>query len=252
MEEQIQNIISAEELFGEKNQLVEQVGGEALSGISSLGLYSPVAPAVIALLFIFISVHHFALFRHLIVSYFSKQGNNSDAPLFAAEIKNVKLFTSLVGSLLLSLLIMRLSVEPWTAPAFVAFDNLSVWEIGGISLGAILATFLVERFMLYIVGVVSERTDLCNMIWHAKHLYFSLLIILLAPMLILMLLTEGKAAEIALYISVLVCSLSLILFVKETFLLFRTQRFSIFHWFLYLCALEFFPLSLLVAPIVRG
>ena len=252
MEEQIQNIISAEELFGAKNQLVEQVGGEALSGISSLGIYYQCATAVIALLFIFISVHHFAIFRHLIASYFSKQRNDSDEPLFAAEIKNIKLFTSLVGSLLLALMVMRLSVEPWATPAFAALDKFSVWELGGLSLGAILATFLGERFMLYIVGLVSERTDLCNMIWHAKHLYFSIIIILLAPMLILMLLTEGKAAEIALYISVLVCSLSLILFVKETFLLFRTQRFSIFHWFLYLCALEFFPLSLLLAPIVRG
>ena len=252
MEEQIQNIISAEELFGEKNQLVEQVGGGALSEISSLGLFYQCATAAIALLFIFILVHHFTIFRHLVGSYFSKQGSNSDTPLFAAEIKNIKLFTSLVGSLLLSLLIMRLSVESWAAPAFVAFTSLSVWEIGAISLGAILITFLVERLMLYIVGVVSERTDLCNMIWHTKHLYFSILIILLSPMLILMLLTDGKVAEIALYTSVIVCSLSLILFVKETFLLFRTQRFSIFHWFLYLCALEIFPLSLLFAPIVRG
>ena len=71
-------------------------------------------------------------------------------------------------------------------------------------------------------------------------------------MLILMLLSEGIVAKIALYISVAICSVSLILFIKETFLLFRAQRFSIFHWILYLCALEIFPLSLLLAPIVRG
>ena len=129
MEEQIQNIISAEELFGANNQLVEQVGGETLSGISSLGIYYQGATAVIALLFIFISVHHSAIFRHLITSYFSKQRNDSDEPLFAAEIKNIKLFTSLVGSLLLALMVMRLSVESWAAPAFAALEDFSVWEL---------------------------------------------------------------------------------------------------------------------------
>jgi hypothetical protein len=252
VEEQVQNIISAEELFGAENQLVEQVEGGALSGVASLGLAYQGVAAAIALLFIFILARNIAPFLHLVTTAFGKQHNNSDAPLFAAEISNIKLFTSLVGSLLLSLLVMRLSVEPWAAPAFASFAHLSVWEIGGVSLAAILATFVVERILLYIVGFMSERTDICNMIWQTKHLYFSLVILLLLPMLILMLLTEGTAARIALYASILVCSLSLILFIKETFLLFRTERFSIFHWFLYLCALEFFPLSLLLAPIARG
>ena len=100
--------------------------------------------------------------------------------------------------------------------------------------------------------IMKDRNDACNTIWHIKLLHFSLIIILLSPLLILVLLTEGVVARLALYTSIAVCSLTLILFVKETFLLFRAQRFSIFHWFLYLCALEFFPLSLLLAPIVRG
>ena len=252
MEEQFQNIISAEELFGVQNQLVEQAGGDTLSGIASLGVAYQGAAAAIALLFIFILVHHFALFRHLIVSYFSKQGNDSESHLFAAEIKNIKLFTSLIGSLLLSLLVMRLSVESWATPIFESLPALSIWEVGGIVLGAIILTIVVEGLMLYLVGLISERSDVCKEIWHAKNLYFSIVIIILSPMLILALLTEGTIAQSAIFASVIVCSLSLILFVKETFLLFRTQRFSIFHWFLYLCALEIFPLSLLLAPIVRG
>ena len=87
--------------------------------------------------------------------------------------------------------------------------------------------------------------------WHIKLLHFSTSIIAVTPFVILTLLTEGVVAQIAFYISAAVSSLSLILFVKDSFLLFNTQRFSIFHWILYLCALEFFPLSLLLAPIVR-
>ena len=249
---QILNFIPAEEVYGAKSRLVEQVSSEPLSGIGSLGSIYQVAAAIIALLFIFILVHHFGLFRHLIESSISKQKKNTDIHIFSSELKNIKLFTSLVGTLLLSLLVMRLSVEDWVAPMFAPMAEMSAWEIGGITLGAILTLMVGERILLFFVGVVSERNDLCREIWHTKLLYFSLAIVLLSPMLILALLTDGRVANIALFVSVIVCLLSLVLFIKETFLLFRTQRFSIFHWFLYLCALEIFPLSLLLAPIVRG
>ena len=249
--EQLSNI-SAEELFGSASRLVEQTGNNTLLGIASLGGAYQVATGVVALLFIFILVRHFDLFRYLIISSFSKQSNRSDIHIYSAELKNIELFTSLMGVMLLSLLVMRLSVFDITKTFFTSLHPLSVWKIGGVSLVAILATMFGERLMLYVVGAVSGRNDACNTIWHIKLLHFSLIIILLSPLLILVLLTEGVVARLALYTSIAVCSLTLILFVKETFLLFRAQRFSIFHWFLYLCALEFFPLSLLLAPIVRG
>ena len=249
---QILNFIPAEEVYGTKSRLVEQVCPEPLSGVASLGGVYQIATAIIALLFIFILVRHFALFRHLIETSVSKQKKNTDNHIFSSELKNIKIFTSLVGTLLLSLLVMRLSVEGWAEPMFASLAEISAWEIGGITLGAILSLMLGERILLLFVGVVSERYDVCKEIWHTKLLYFSIVIILLSPLLVLTLLTDGRVAQIALFASVLVCSLSLVLFIKETFLLFRTQRFSIFHWFLYLCALEIFPLSLLLAPIVRG
>ena len=249
--EQLSNI-SAEELFGTASRLVEQAGNNTLLGIASLGGAYQVATGVVALLFIFILVRYFDLFRYLIISSFSKQSNRPDIHIYSAELKNIELFTSLMGVMLLSLLVMRLSVFDITKIFFASLHPLSVWIIGGVSLVAILATMFGERLMLYVVGAVSGRNDACNTIWHIKLLHFSLIIILLSPLLILVLLTEGVVARLALYTSIAVCSLTLILFVKETFLLFRAQRFSIFHWFLYLCALEFFPLSLLLAPIVRG
>ena len=250
--EQTLNNISAEELFGTTSRLVEQVESNALAGIASLGGAYQAATGVVALLFIFILVRYFDLFRHLVVSSISKQGNRSDIHIYSSELKNIEIFTSLMGVMLLSLLIMRLSVFEPTRPFFAPLLPLTGWKIGGVALAATLATMFGERIMLYVVGAISGRNDACNTIWHVKLLHFCIIIILLAPLSILVLLTEGIVAKLALYTSVAVCSLTLISFVKETFLLFRAQRFSIFHWFLYLCALEFFPLSLLLAPIVRG
>ncbi|MBR5885801.1 MAG: DUF4271 domain-containing protein, partial [Alistipes sp.] len=36
-----------------------------------------------------------------------------------------------------------------------------------------------------------------------------------------------------------------------TFFFFVSQKISILHWFLYLCALEIFPASLILAPFLR-
>ena len=244
--------ISAEELFGQASHLVAQGGEGFLSGIASLGSLYQMATGVVALLFIFISVRYSDLFRYLIISSVSKRSDRSDIHIYSAEIKNIEIFTSLMGVLLLSLLMMRLSVIEEVRPYITHLSSLSAWAIGAITFGCVLATMLGERIMLYIIGTVSGRNDACNTIWHIKLLHFSLVIILSSPLFILLLLTEGLVANFALYTSVAICLISLILFIKETFLLFRAQRFSIFHWILYLCALEIFPLSLLLAPILRG
>jgi hypothetical protein len=248
---QILNFIPAEEVYGAKSRLVEQVGPEPLSGVASLGGVYQIATAIIALLFIFILVRHFALFRHLIESSISKQKKNTDNHIFSSELKNIKIFTSLVGTLLLSLLVMRLGVMEEFPMVRQAMGSMSVWSFGALSFVAIFATILFERGMLHLVGIISEHEQACINMWHIKLLHFSVAILVVTPFAILALLTDGVLAVIAFYISVAVSSVSLVLFVKDSFLFFNTQRFSIFHWILYLCALEIFPLSLLLAPMVR-
>ena len=251
MEQRLTNI-SPEELFGTASRLAEQGGENTLLGITSLGGAYQAATAVVALLFIFTLVRYFNLFSHLIISSISKQSNRSDLHIYSADIKNIEIFSSIIGILLISLMAARLSVMEEVKQLLGIYTSLSGWEICGLTLGGVVAMMLGERILLLVAGAMSGRNDACNEIWHTKLLHFSIVIIVTAPLMILTLLTEGLIAKIALYTSVAVCSLSLILFIKETFLLFRSQRFSIFHWFLYLCALEIFPLSLLLAPIVRG
>ena len=82
---QILNFIPAEEVYGAKSRLVEQVGPEPLSGVASLGGVYQIATAIIALLFIFILVRHFALFRHLIETSVSKQKKNTDNHVILVE-----------------------------------------------------------------------------------------------------------------------------------------------------------------------
>ena len=249
---QTTNYISVEELFGTTSSMVVEDNLVGLSGIASLGSMYQLATGVVALLFTFILVRYFDLFRYLVLSSVSKSANRSDIHIYSSEIKNIEIITSLVGTVLIALFVMRLSVMEELRFVTSPLSLFSAWSIGGSVLAGLLAIMSGERLMLYIIGAVSGRNDACNTIWHTKLLYFCIIIIILSPMLILTLLTEGLVTQISLCISVAVCLISLILFIKETFLLFRSQRFSIFHWILYLCALEIFPLSLLLAPILRG
>ncbi len=250
--EQILNIIPAEELFGAESALVAHGGSTAITGVESLGSVYQLAVGVLGIFFMSIFVYFFELFRHLVLSSISGRAKRSDIHIYSSEIKNIEIVTSVVGTLLLMLLVMRLSVMEGVSTLFYPLSHLSHWGLGGFALLAIAATMAGERAMLYVVGVVSGRQDACNDIWHIKQLHYSLVVILLSPLLLFALLTDGAAARVALYISVAVCSVLFVFFLKETFSLFRAQRFSIFHWILYLCALELLPLSLLLAPIARG
>ncbi len=249
---EIQNYISAEELFGTSCRLVAHDGEPLISGIASLGVAYQVATGVVALLFVFIMISYFELIRYLVVSSLGNKSSNIDIRIYSSEVHNIEIFTGIMGVLLLSLLGMRLSVEQELQPLLAPLSFLPPWGLGGAMFGSLLALILGERVLLYAVGVVSEKVSFYTTIWHSKMLYFCATLVLISPMLILILLGDGLSARIALFTSAAICSISLILFIKDSFLLFRAQRFSIFHWILYLCALEIFPLSLLLAPIARG
>ena len=246
------DIISAKELFGEASRLAVQSTSEAVAGISSLGLLYQVTTSVIALLFLFVLVRYSDQFRYLLLSFANRKIKQSEMHIYAAELRNIKIFMSFIGISFLALFVMRLTVVEELCHLLYPLYGISTWGIGLLFFGALWLMILGERFALYLSGIVSEQEKFCNEIWNLKMLHFAATITIVAPLLVLMLLAEGLVVKISLYTSVSLCFISLVLFIKESFFLFRAQRFSIFHWILYLCALEIFPLSLLMAPIVRG
>ena len=247
-----QNAISAEELFGVASQLVTQSDGAALSGILSLGMGYQIATGVVALLFVFIMVSYYEPMLYLLFASLGNKGSGSNARVFSSEVKNVEIFLGIIGVIVLALLTLRLSIMSGLRPLFLPLSMVSTWEMVLVVSGALVALILGERVALHIVGAVCDCDKFCMEIWESKVQHFCATMVLVAPMSILSLLAEGGLARISLYISIAVGLISAILFIKDSFLLFRTQRFSIFHWILYLCTLEIFPLSLLLAPIARG
>lgn len=249
---ELQHTISAEEIFGTESRLVEHDAASSIFDLSSLGVGYQVAVAVVAIVIIFAMVRYAEVFRHILLSALSRQAKRSDIHIFSAEIHNLEIVVGIIGVITFSLLAMRFTVLGATRSAFAPLLGYSAWGVWALCAGAMSATILGEYALLKAVAAVSGASALCRDIWQLKMLHFSCATIVVAPILLIVLLNEGWAVSAALYCSFAVCSITLFFFLKETFFLFRSQKVSIFHWILYLCALEILPLSLLVAPIARG
>ena len=91
----------------------------------------------------------------------------------------------------------------------------------------------------------------CHELLHLKLLHLAVTFATILPFGVLFLLGDERAANICFWVMAVECLISLIIFVKETFLFFVAQKISILHWILYLCALEILPVSLMVAPLLR-
>ena len=105
--------------------------------------------------------------------------------------------------------------------------------------------------MTMLVATVCDRMDIGGGIVGTKLLYMAVGFVTIIPFGLLFLLSAPIPTKIGAIGAIICMSISTIIFIKESFLFFVSQKISILHWILYLCALEIFPLSLILAPIVR-
>ena len=244
-------IISAEELFGATSRLVVDKGGAVFGDIASLGSLYQVVVAVVAVAYIFAVLKFSDVLLYILGSLLGR-GNTQHAndKVYSSVINNVERLMAVVGIALIALCAMRLSITAEGAHLFAPL-NLSAWGLFGVTAGGVGALILAESLALYLIRLFVQDGALWRELLHTKLLHFSAVVTVITPPLLLVLLTQGTGAIVAGGAVVLLCFISVIIFAKVTFSLFISHRFSLFHWILYLCALEFFPLSLLLAPILR-
>ena len=166
------------------------------------------------------------------------------------EVRNLEASMSIIGLIAIALFVVRYSASSIGAPVLYDF-GLSTWGAGGMSLLAVGGIWGAEFGAIHLVGFMCEQRKMCTSLIHFKLMHFALMMVVLLPLIILSLLTSHGIATTALWAIAVICILGIVIFIKETFILFQAQRISIFHWFLYLCSLELMPLSLILAPIVR-
>lgn len=245
--------LSAADIFGDGSRLLLQSQPAASPESAMLdSLPFQAVMLAVAVVYMFFLVRYSDIIWGFIRTAVSADGNallKESGMQFSSEQRNLSIVMSLIGIIMTSFVSIRLL--RWLRPSL--FDGAAELWIGcGVAAAAIAATMAAVCAVLYIAGAVSGRRDACMGLIRIKTLCFAVGVSVITPFCISYLLLPENAAGVWLYAILALCSVSALLFVKKSFLLFISQRISILFWILYLCTLEIFPISLLLSPFLRG
>ena len=245
--------LTAEEAFGAQSVLVPmgepawrldpEVLGGAFQGVV----------ICITIVYIFFILRYWNFVRYFILSSVGfKTSKRMQAHINPGEQYNLEVVMIVVGVLFTALAVVR-GCGLWRPEAFDGIEpSDTVWIVGGVVVAVLALLMAAEYLVLKAAGAVSERAVACHELLHLKLLHLSVGFAAIMPAGVMFLLGSDSAAEVCFWIMVAECIISLIIFVKETFLFFVAQKMSLLHWILYLCALEILPVSLMLAPLLRA
>lgn len=134
-------------------------------------------------------------------------------------------------------------------------DNLAQIAMPGLALATTLVGALVllyQYLMLQGAGAITVSRPFILQLLQLRRNYLALIVVCAAPVLLLYVLCPPDSGRIWLYALLAESAVAAILYLKESLGLFLSKNFSILLWFLYLCTVELFPISLLWLLLTRG
>ncbi len=244
--------ITAEQAFGSSSSLIEAAAEGAAVDASIFSGPFQVAALLIGLVYTFFIVRYWDFLRYFIISTAGFHiANREKSHINPAEQRNIEVVMIILGVLLLSLSAVR-ACGLYFPHLLEGIDSSSViWVVGGVAAVALAAVIAFQYGATMLVAAVCDRVDVGSGIVGTKLLYMAVGFVTVIPFGLLFLLSAPTPAMVGAIGAIICMSIATIIFIKESFLFFVSQKISILHWILYLCALEIFPLSLILAPIVR-
>ena len=158
---------------------------------------------------------------------------------------------TILGILLAGVASMRY-FAPW-----LPMTPLAVWPrtaafVGALSVAVALCfIWLYQLVITLFIGRLTYTQQLLEQIYLLKRTSFAMLTLVATPFLALWLLTPVGEGNVWFWMIIIALIFTLVLYLYETLSLFISKKISILHWFLYLCGVEIFPISLLVLLVVR-
>ena len=244
--------ITAEQAFGGSTAVVEAVVEGGGVDASIFGAPFQIAALIIGLVYTFFIVHYWDFLRYFIVSTVGiRMPNRDKAHINPAEQRNIEVVMIILGVLMFALSAVRLC-GLWYPNLLEGIEGSHViWIVGGVAAVALSFAIAFQYGMTMLVSAVCDRIDIGSGIVGTKLLYMAVGFVTIIPFGLLFLLAPQQFAVVGAVGAIICISIATIIFIKESFLFFVSQKISILHWILYLCALEIFPLSLILAPILR-
>ncbi len=114
-----------------------------------------------------------------------------------------------------------------------------------------LIIFLVQWGLLSGIGALTLSRPFIAQLQQLRRTFFALMVVAVAPVLLLFALCPRGTGEIWFLLIIIELAVTSFLYFKETLNLFMSKKISILHWFLYLCGVEIFPVSLVWLAIAR-
>ena len=133
-------------------------------------------------------------------------------------------------------------------------DTLSHGAVRAMSLLATLACTAIvacQAALVRIAGAVTVSQPFVSQLMLLRRTYFALAVIVTSPALLLFALCPRGTGNVWFSVITIELAMTAILYLKESLNLFISKKISILHWFLYLCTVEIFPVSLLWLSLVR-
>lgn len=159
--------------------------------------------------------------------------------------------TNIIGLLALGLPVVKFGggMIPRIPDGLLADNIMLILSIAtSLAAGAVM---LYQRLVLQSAGAITVSQPFIAQLMQLKRTCFALAVVFALPVLLLFVLTTAETGKIWLYLFLAESALAIILYLKESLALFLSKNFSILHWFLYLCTVDVFPISLIWLLITR-
>ena len=245
--------VTPAEMFGPQSDLAPEALATTEVVTSpgvEFGVVAQLMIVAVAVVYIIFIMRYAGFVGHFLFSSVGiKLSSQKHSHINPSERINLEIVMLTIGTITLSAVGVRLLGDK---AASLLNSAESIWLTGAIIAGALVALVGGSLLALLLSALVCDTKALCQGLVQIKLMHLAIFCALATPLSIVYILGGNHFAEVGLWSIALVAFISLILYVKESFLFFMTQKVSILHWILYLCALEIFPTSLLVAPLLRG
>lgn len=159
--------------------------------------------------------------------------------------------TTAFGMLFLGIMAVKYGDSLMPAQLLGVLSHGAVLALSLLATGACAAVMLYQWAAVRIAGAVTRTQPFVAQLQLLRRTYFSLAVIVISPVLLLFALCPRGTGGVWFLLIVIQLTVTVFLYLWEALNLFLSKKISILHWFLYLCAVEVFPLSFLWLVAVR-
>lgn len=158
---------------------------------------------------------------------------------------------SAIGMLFLGVLAVKYGDALMPPMLLDMLPHGAVLALSLLATAACLGVILYQRAAMRLAGAVTLAQPFTAQLQLLRRTYFALAVVVISPALLLFALCPRGTGEVWFLLIVIELAVTVILYLREALSLFLSKKISILHWFLYLCAVEVFPISFLWLIAVR-